>query len=164
MDEIRNSPIYTNNIIPIRLIASGFDIWDHNATTHLLQFADIYRFNISAFPTNSQFTERGVKESGYVTLGRRTKKNRSALAIARAKIIPDAMAAGKKVIDRGDGKKRSVQRKLRAKMLIDEAIMHQSIINKMLSQDRQLLVAQSKIHNDLTLDERQLKNKELTKR
>ena len=46
------------------------------------------------------------------------------------------MSAGKKCIVRGDGKKRSVQGKLRAKMLIDEAIRHQSLINKMMSQDR----------------------------
>ena len=100
--KIHNSPIYTNNIVPIRLIASGGDIWNHNSTTDLLQFADVYRFNYSSLLTNSQFTERGVKESGYVTLSRRTEKNRSALAMARAKIIPDAMAAGKKGINRGD--------------------------------------------------------------
>ena len=106
--EIHNSPIYTNNIVPIRLIASGGDIWDHNATTDLLQFADVYRFNFSSIPSSSRFIERGVKESGYATLDRRTEKNRSTLAMARAKIIPDAMAAGKKLIDGGDGKKRSV--------------------------------------------------------
>ena len=123
-----------------------------NATPDLLLFADLYRFNFSSLLTNSQFTERGVKESGYVTLGRRTEKNRSALAMARTKIIPDAMAAGKKVIDRGDGKKRSVQGKFRAKMLIDEAISHQLSINKMLSQDRKFVVTPSMIHNHLTLD------------
>ena len=136
-------------------------MWYHNVTTGLLQFADVYRFNFSSLPTKSQFTERGVKESGYVTAGRRTEKNRSTLVMARAKIIPGAMAAGKKFIARGDGKKRSVQGKLRAKMLIDEAIMHQSLINKMLSLDRQFLVAQSMIHNDLTLDDRQLKKQRI---
>ena len=147
--------------MPIRLIALGCDIWDHNVTPDLLQFADVYRFNFSSLPTNSQFTERGAKESGYVTLGRCTEKKRSALVMARAKIIPDAMAAGKEVIDRGNGKKRLVQGKSVSKMLINETIRHQSLINKMLSQDRQFLVAQSMIHNDLTLDERQLKKQRI---
>jgi len=46
--------------------------------------------------------------------------------MARAKIIPDAMAAGR-FFDKGDGKKISVEGQLRAKILIDEAIA--SIIN-----------------------------------
>ena len=50
--------------------------------------------------------ERGVKESGYVSLGHCSKKNRSALAIARARTIPNAMDEGKKVIEKDDGKKR----------------------------------------------------------
>ena len=88
LDEIHNSLFYSSNTVPIQLIALGGDIWNANACTHLVAFANIYRYNYSALPTNSQFTERGMKESGYVTLGRCAEKNRSALAIARAKIIP----------------------------------------------------------------------------
>ena len=55
--------------------------------------------------------EQGVKESGYVSLGRCIKKNRSDLSIADARIIPNPMAEGKKVVEKDDGKKRSVQGK-----------------------------------------------------
>ena len=161
LDKIRNSPFYSDNAVPIQIIALGGDIWHGNACTHLVAFSNVYRYNYSALPTNSQFTERGVKESGYVTLGRRLEKNRSALAIARAKIIPDAMVAGKKVVDRGDGKKRLVQGKLRTKMLINEAIRHQSLINKMQAEDKHFFVAKEIIHKDLTMDERQFKKQRI---
>ena len=66
--------------------------------------ADLYRFNYSFFPTNSHFVECGVKESGYVILGWCSEINRSALAMARAKVITDAMAAWTKIVDKGDVK------------------------------------------------------------
>ena len=54
-------------------------------------FYHILIHQFSAFPINSQFTERGVKESGHVSLGRRNETHRSLLAISRAKIMPNAL-------------------------------------------------------------------------
>ena len=159
---IRNSLLYTNTLVPIWLIVSDYDIWDKNKTPDLLLFADLYRFNYSFLPTSSQLAERGVKESGYVTLGRRSEKNRFALAMYRENTISDAKATRRFFLVKAM-KENSVQGKLWAKMLINEAIRHQSLIDKMLIEDRQFLVAQKRIHNDLTSDERQFKNNELTK-
>ena len=75
-------------------------------------FTNIYRYCYSALPTNSQFTERGVKESRYISLGRHSKKNLLALTVTRAHIIPDAMAKGKDMVAKGDEKKRLVQGKV----------------------------------------------------
>ena len=56
-------------------------------------------------------------------------------------IIPNTMAAGEKLVDKGNGKKRRVQGKFRTKMQIIEAIMYQSLIDKMLTEDHQFSVA-----------------------
>ena len=66
-----------------------------------------------------------MKKSGYVFLRRRSEKNHQALAIARARLIPDAMARGKDMAAKGDGKKRLVQGKVRTKVIIAEEIKHQ---------------------------------------
>ena len=50
--------------------------------------------------------ERGIKESGYETLGRRSENNHSMLAMAGAINIPDAMVAGTKLGDKGHKKDR----------------------------------------------------------
>ena len=55
------------------------------------KFCNYYRIQFAAFPVNSQFTERGVKESGHVSLGRRNEINRSLIAISCAKIMPEAL-------------------------------------------------------------------------
>ena len=64
------------------------------------------------------------------------------LAMARAKNISDAMVVQTKLVDKCDGKKIPVQGKLRTKMLIDETIMHQLLIDKILTEDCQFFVAQ----------------------
>ena len=50
---------------------------------------------ITSFPTNIQFVERGVTNSAYISLGRRGETNRSILAIARSKILPEALQTGR---------------------------------------------------------------------
>ena len=135
--KIRTSRFFTTNIVAIRLIADGRDIWDNTSTktTPLSLFADCYRLNYAALPTNSQFTERGVKESGYVTLGRRSEKNRTVLSTARALLIPNAMSAGNDRIDKGGGKKRSLQGKIRTHVLMEEAFKQQTQIDDLQRQD-----------------------------
>ena len=46
-------------------------------------------------------------------------------------------------------------------MLINEAIRHQLLINKMQAEDKQFSVAKEIIHNDLTMDERQFKKQRI---
>ena len=48
----------------ISLISNGTDIWTEDADMHLLRFRQVYLHQFSAIPTNFQFTERNVTESG----------------------------------------------------------------------------------------------------
>ena len=73
------------------MIADGYNAWRNAAGNTLASFRQLYLHQFSAFPINSQFTERGVKESGHVSLGRRNETHRSLLAISRAKIMPNAL-------------------------------------------------------------------------
>ena len=82
--QLRDLPFVQTHRDTLTRIGDGADIWSLN--THLSAFADIYRARYAALPTNTQFTERGVKESGYVSLGRRGEKNRSVLSTARARL------------------------------------------------------------------------------
>jgi len=60
------------------------------------QLRDIYLYQYSVMPSNTQFTERGVKESGFVSLGRINKTNQSILAITRGKTLKEALKKGRK--------------------------------------------------------------------
>ena len=91
-------PIISQNNHSIQLIANGIDLWV-SMNKSLLEFKKVYLLQYSALPTNTQFTERGVKESGYVTLGRRGEANRSILAIAQGTLLPEAMCAGRAEIE-----------------------------------------------------------------
>ena len=65
-------------VAAIRLVSGKADIWDMsiNSSQHLLKlFCDLYKNNFAVLPTNSQFTERGIKESEYISLGHRSKKS-----------------------------------------------------------------------------------------
>ena len=135
LKELQNSPFFVTNAVQIRLIADGCDIWSAGSQPCLLSFAHLYRTHYSALPTNTQFTERGVKESGYVSLGRRSEKNRTVLATARALVVPDAMSEGREEIKKDDGKKRIVQGKLRARVLMTEALSHQNELDLIENQD-----------------------------
>lgn len=46
-----------------------------NANETMVAFMNIYILHFSAFPTNTQFIERGVKKSGFISLDRRGKTN-----------------------------------------------------------------------------------------
>jgi len=83
-------PVVKDNYRAISMIADGGNIWASNPCDTLLQFQQLYLHCYAALPTNTQFTERGVKESGYVSLGRRGETNCSVFAMTRAQIVPDA--------------------------------------------------------------------------
>jgi len=119
----RNLPVVQENSRAIALIANGGDIWSDDACDILTSFRNIYLYQYSSLPTNTQFTERGVKESGVVSLGRRSETNRSILSISRGKLIPEALKKGREEID---GKQ--LQGKKRIKVLMRELLVHQSLI------------------------------------
>eukprot|EP00957_Ditylum_brightwellii_P187953 14310126-Ditylum_brightwellii.AAC.1 len=53
----------------------------------------------SALPTNTQFVECGVKDSGYVTLGQRNKMNCSIMAVICSGAIMDVLKQGREEIN-----------------------------------------------------------------
>ena len=75
--QTRQIPIVANNAGAIKEIASGNDIWTDTTYDLLSNLHRQYLEQYAALPTNTQFMERGVKESGYVLLdidARRTKQ------------------------------------------------------------------------------------------
>ena len=80
MMQQRNSPAVGP---AIALIVEGGDIWSDTTSDILVPFCNIYLFKYSALPTNTQFTERGFKESGVVSLGKRGETNRSIFYLPR---------------------------------------------------------------------------------
>jgi len=87
-----------NNAAAISLVADGRDMWNGSVPA-LVEFRKIYLLRYAALPTNTQFGEQGVKELGYVTLGRRNKSNRSILAISQGTLLPGALAVGRSEIE-----------------------------------------------------------------
>ena len=119
----RNLPVVQENIQAIALIANEGNIWSDDACAILIFFHNIYFYQYSSLPTNTQFTERGVKESGVVSLRRRSEINRSILPISRGKLIPEALKKGREEID-----VKQLQGKKRTKVLMRELLAHQSLI------------------------------------
>ena len=119
----RNSPLVKENGTAIALIAEGGAIWNEDACDVLLSFRNIYLMEYSALPTNTQFTERGVKESGVVSLGRRGETNRSIFSISRGKLVPDALKKGREETDA-----KQLQGKMRTKVLMRELLAHHTLI------------------------------------
>ena len=86
-------PVFLLNPAAVKLISGGADIWQENQVNRtIVDFRQLYLEQYSAFPTNTQFVERVVKESGFVALGRRDEKNRTILALSRSKVLPEALA------------------------------------------------------------------------
>lgn len=90
----RMLPFVTENSTGLRLIASGQSLWGQCNDATLVSLRKKFLKRFAAVPTNTQFTERGVKECGYVSLGRRSEKKRSILAMSRGKLLPDALQKG----------------------------------------------------------------------
>ena len=156
INAIRGNKFIQEHILPLQLIANGHNIWHSDAPTVLTKFRQLYVEQLSALPTNSQFTERGVKESGYVSLGRRSEKYRSTLAIARAKIIPDAMASGNAIVNQDNKEKRLVEGKLRTRVILEEAVKQHKQLLELQKQDA-YNNKHKHILSQLTCDEHQFK-------
>lgn len=117
-----------DNAAPLHLISNGVDIWQQNSHNEVIQaFKSLYKYQYAALPTNTQFGKRGVKESGYVSLGRRNEMQRTILAIARGKCLPDALAKGRAEIQSLNVKQ--LQGKKKTKVLMGEFIEHEKRIN-----------------------------------
>lgn len=137
----RSLSLFSENSAAIALIAGGANIWNSSLWNQsnkkpLLKFCNLYLHQYSALPTNTQFVERGVKESGYVSLGRRGERQRSILAISRAKLIPDAIATGKEELNRNrseEDKQKQLQGKQKTKILVRELIKSRQRVRQITS-------------------------------
>ena len=121
-------PIVCEHHEALFMIARGADIGAPNADGVLLLIRDEYLHQYAALPTNTQFVERGVKESGYVSLGRRAEQNRTILAIARGKVLPDSLVNGrlqmKTEVEEDDVSKHQLKGKRKSKHLIEGIFKH----------------------------------------
>ena len=95
---VRNLPFCVSNHAAIVIVADGGDIWAPDPSKILKKFLTLYLHQYLSFPTNTQFVERGVKESGYVSLGQRGESQQSVFAISRAKLLPEALRKGREEI------------------------------------------------------------------
>ena len=121
MEITRKHPAVAEHHPMIVMIANGSDIWSKNAPDYLVSYRQYFLTHYSAFPTNNHNVERGVRESGYVTLGNRSEEHRSIYVIARGSVIPEALELGKKEIN--DNKKK-VQGKKRHHYLYEALNNH----------------------------------------
>ena len=64
-------PVIIEHYTAVSMIAHMGNIWSQTAPPFLLRFQRAYLVEYASFPTNIQFVEREVKESGFVSLGRR---------------------------------------------------------------------------------------------
>eukprot|EP00957_Ditylum_brightwellii_P193183 14709457-Ditylum_brightwellii.AAC.1 len=65
-----------------------------------MEMRQCYLLEYLSLPINTQFVERGIKESGYVSLGRRQEINRYILAAARGKVPHEALQHGLDVFNK----------------------------------------------------------------
>ena len=163
---MRSSPFMLANGLAIRMLADGGNIWDSSSHPPLQEFCNLYKTSYAALPTNSQFTERGVKESGYVSLGRRNEKNRTVLATARACLVPEAMSKGQRVVGKNDkNKQRLVQGKIRAQVLMETAEKHQAQLDNLKQRDGSSFErTYSLVVKNLTSDAIQFKKERIEKK
>lgn len=135
----RQIPFVRENAPTLTNIANGVNIWDEDNTLPCIShFKEIYTQRYSALPTNTQFGERGVKESGYVSLGRRNESSRSVLAISRGKLLPESMAIGKSEIQTTEESKvKQLQGKKKAKIMLREFFVHNDKIKQLIHKRKQ---------------------------
>ena len=152
--ETRKKPTIQQNQVALVLIANGCNIWEgeyipdqhHNDIPS--NYRRLYLYYFAAIPTNTQLTERAVKLSGYVTLGKRDEATRTIFCIARGRLLQDALKSGKLEVEDeqrvrmlneiepgGDGeqedKKIQVANKRRTRVLLNEILQHKSNISRL---------------------------------
>ena len=92
LTRVANSQFFVENKLPFVLLhkdeISGRML---HCTPPLVSFKNLYMNYYTGLPTNTQYTEQGFKESGYIFLGWQSKKKSSILATALTKLVPDAM-------------------------------------------------------------------------
>ena len=141
----RTLPSIRDNYVAVTLVALGHDMWSPTIVGPLLQLRQVFLREFSSFPTNTQFVERGVKESGYVSLGRRAENNRTILAIARGKVLPEVLRLGHLELDNlsceeddkeeGGKKKHQLKGKRKTKHLMNTIFFHTKDMKEMKEQD-----------------------------
>ena len=139
INDTQRLPIVRDNKVVLTLIANGVNIWDKNYTLPFIAlFCNTYSNRYSALPTNTQFGERGVKESGYVTLGHRNESSRSVLAISRGKLLHEALAVGRDEIQSTEETKiKQLQGKKKAKIMMREFFVHDNKIKQLFHKRKQ---------------------------
>eukprot|EP00957_Ditylum_brightwellii_P166062 12643229-Ditylum_brightwellii.AAC.1 len=93
----------------------------------------------SALPTNMQFVECGVKESGYITLGQRNKTNCSIMAVMHDEAMMDALRQGREEINKTSKERENraqLQSKKQSLALLRGIIKHNNDVAKLQKEDK----------------------------
>ena len=71
----------------LQLISSGELIWAPSPTPTLLHFRKLFSQRYLPIPSQTQMTERGVKEGKICATASRSEQSRSAFAVARSGVV-----------------------------------------------------------------------------
>ena len=115
-------PFVQEHISEIKMVKAHGDMWSpHHKTSALGRFKHIFLERLAALPSNSQFCERGVKESSQVSLGKRSEGTRSIVALARGSTIEEASNKHREMNKNTcDEKKKQMQNKEKANQIMEE--------------------------------------------
>mmetsp|Transcript_11225 Transcript_11225/g.16395 ORF Transcript_11225/g.16395 Transcript_11225/m.16395 type:complete len:173 (+) Transcript_11225:293-811(+) len=117
------------------MIAYGFNLWSPKVSPSLEKYRALFLKSYASLPTNSQGAERGVKESGYVSLGCQYENQCSTLAITCATLVLEyALNWKDDMRDKGkqhdeneeEAKDKQLQGKKKMKALVEHILKQQS--------------------------------------
>ena len=168
-----NFKTHFNNACAIMKQTGELDtIWaDNQPHICLKEFKKIFLHNYSALPTNTQFTERGVKESAFISLCKRNEKSRAIYAMARGKAIPEGLLQGKIQLDQAassddddeDKKKKQLAGKRKTKVLMQSFVNQYYEIKQLqnIMSDDNFKRERARIKMQIASDDNQFKRKRI---
>eukprot|EP00957_Ditylum_brightwellii_P176873 13473046-Ditylum_brightwellii.AAC.2 len=83
------------------LLAKGANLWEINTVNYFVVLKDVFLYQFLSVPTNTQFVERGTKETDVVALGHREKTGCSLLVTDCAKTLQEKMHKEREGINKG---------------------------------------------------------------
>ena len=169
LKKVLDLPHVKNCRAELLMIKQNIDMWDTKQDNLPLgRFRNKFLRKSGGLGSNAQCTERGVKEAGYVSLGRRGESSRSILALARGETVEEVGIALRKRKREEKEKKTGescseesiqVQNKSRAMQVIIETDKQQIKLNKIRVRDgkEKYKEARSQVRNSLKCKDAQFK-------
>ena len=161
-----------NSRSELLLLANGLDMWDAVQDRGPLgKLRDRFKRKYGGQGSNAQMTERGVKESGYVSLGNRGESTRSIYALARGDTIEEVGVAVRKEKRGKNGENNEekiiqVQNKEKAKQVLVESEQQQKQLDNLRKQvgGKAYQKLRQEVWDQLTKKDAQFKAKRIAKK